>query len=169
MRLRHDIITEQRARVLATSSKAFKAKEKELEHVAVCLIGYGGRVPKEFGDNRGAWPVRIATTNKPRDVAKRPDLESPLHQIMVLEMVWTESDAHARRLKAKLDTLLLGTSSDNRALRHGWRDLDNDPAIVWPILLGEALEQIRQRERIEVMGEDERVRRIAAALRGRVR
>lgn len=138
-------ILDERAR-----SFALRKASRSVEHVAVCLIGYPHPVPRDFGDNQGAWPVRVSTTAKPRDVASKPDLESPLHQVKVLEMVWTPSDRHAKRLKAKLDELLLGSSEDAR-LRHGWRNVD-DPAVIWPILLDQAVREIRDRgEQFEII------------------
>jgi hypothetical protein len=166
MRLRPEQIAGVRAKVLAnTRSRAFRHEEERLEFVAVCMIGYTERVPRRFGDNAGAWPVRIATTVKPKAVATRPDLESPLWEIKVLELVWCESDAHAKRLKARLDTLLLGTSQDCRELRHGWRDLPAEPAVVWPVILEEALADIRRREQIVVYSEEQRLERVSARMR----
>jgi hypothetical protein len=149
-------------------SKAFKAEAESLEWVAVCLIGYAERVPRHFGDNQGVLPCRVAVTNNPKKVATRPDLESPLHEIKVLELVWCPSDRHAKRLKEKLDTLLLGTADNELGLRHGWRDLDNEVAIVWPILLAEALRDIRRREEIDVYSDEERLEKISGKLRGRL-
>jgi hypothetical protein len=77
--------------------------------------------------------------------------------------VWTETEAHAKRLKAEPDKLLLGTNEANHALRHGWRDCDVEPEVLWPILLSEALQEIGKRgERIDFFDEEERQRRINA-------
>lgn len=169
MALRPDQMQAVREKVLANErSRAFQAASATLEFVAVCLIGFGERVPRRFGDNSGAHPVRVATTNKPAKVAVRPDLESPLWEIKLLEFVWTPSDMHAKRLKGKLDTLLLGTSTNERGLRHGWRDLDTEPAIVWPILLAEALRDIRRREAFEIFTEEQRLEKVSGKMRGRV-
>lgn len=166
MRPPPDVQSEQTRRVLAERSFAMRDARKKASHVAVCLIGFGERVPRYMGDNMGAWPVRVSTTSRPRDVAKKPDLESPLHKIVVLEMVWTPSDQHAKRLKAKLDELLLGSSSDSR-LRHGWRHVD-DPAVIWPILLGQAVESIRERDAFDLVTESERDNVVQMTARGRI-
>lgn len=157
------------------ASRAAKAAEAELGYHAVCLIGYSEPVPRSFGDNRGAWPVKITTSKKPRDAAKRSDLEQPLHELVVLDFVQVESEEHARLLKAALDELLLGTSDDNRALRHGWRDIEQDPAIVWPVLLRQAIEKLtslannmRRATHFEVFDEAEKDRRVRRKARGRV-
>lgn len=153
-------------------SVAMRSAERRLGFVAVCLIGYEGRVPRYMGDNLGAWPVRIATSTKPRDVTKKPDLESPIHKVVVLDYAYCPTDKHAARLKKALDELLLGSSAENRKLRHGWRDVE-DPAVVWPIILAEAIrgleeEAARRRSsspRFDVFDERERMRRLEAEVK----
>jgi hypothetical protein len=138
---------------------AFRAVKADC--VAVCLIGYTERVPRYMGDNRGAWPVRVATSTNPDDLARKPDQENPLHKVIVHEFVWVESDAHARRLKARMEALLLGSGE---ALRFSWRDCD-DPLALWPILLRQALEELD----MESFDDRERIRRASArALKGLV-
>jgi hypothetical protein len=68
------------------------------------MIGMKQRVPRAFGDNAGVWPVRLMTTKSPKDVHKKPDAEQaiPGHDIVVLNLVWTESDMHAKRLKDRM-------------------------------------------------------------------
>lgn len=156
-----------------TRTRAYREAEKQVEYHAVCLIGYEAPVPRYFGDNRGAWPVRVTTSKKPRDAAKRADLEQPLHDLVVLDFVQVETEEHARILKATLDELLLGSSNDNKALRHGWRDIEQDPALVWPVLLKEAIEKLtsaaddmRRATQFEVFSEEEKERRIKAKARG---
>jgi hypothetical protein len=57
---------------------------------------------------------------------------------------------------------LLGASEENKALCYGWRAAENEPAIVWAVLLAEALRRLR------VFDEKERLRRVEkAALRRR--
>jgi hypothetical protein len=128
----------------APQSRAYKAAEGDLEYVAVCLVGYEQPVPRHFGDNQGAWPVRVATTSKPQEIVRKADSENPLHGVRILEIVWTASLAHAKRLKAELDKLLLGSGQEDRALRHGWRDCEADPAVAWAILLEDALRVLRR-------------------------
>lgn len=158
----------------APQTRAHRAAEKALDYHAVCLVGYQQPVPRFFGDNRGVWPVKIVTSRKPRDAAKRPDLEQPLHELIVHDYVQVESDEHARLLKATLDELLLGASDDNRALRHAWRNIEQDPAIVWPVLLREAIEKLtsltdgmRRATHFEVIDEPEKQRRVQRKARGR--
>ena len=143
--------------------RAFIAASNRLNYVAVCLVGYEGRVPRHFGDNEGCWPVRVATSSKPKEISKRMDLESPIHKVTVHDFVWTASDAHAKRLKAALDKLLLGASQESRALRHGWRDAEAEPAVLWPILLEDALNGLRQEGAFSVFGEEERLVKAAKA------
>lgn len=137
-----------------TSSVAYREAEKRLDFWAVVMLGTQRRVPRDWGDNEGAWPVRVGVTQDPDAYAARVDLEAgSLHEHAALAWVWTPSRTHANRLKARLDELLLG-SEEKRRLRHTWRDV-NDPEIDWPILLGEALRGAR----IDVFDDDERMRR----------
>lgn len=111
----------------------------------------------------------MAMTKDPKEITKKTDLEQPLHKVIVLEYVWTFSEAHAKRLKLKLDGFLLGSQDgeDGAALRHGWRDLD-DPKRAWPVLLQCALEEIRKRERFDVFDEETQQKKIRReALQGR--
>lgn len=148
---------------------AYRRAADELDHVAVCLIGYAEPVPYRLGSNDVRQPVRVVVTRDPASAAKRPDAEQPLHELVVLDYVWTDSDAHARRLKAALDAALIGEDPDLTKLRHAWRDCP-EPGIAWSVLLGEALRSIRAGgEQIEVFGEDTRRWRIAAHARRRVR
>ena len=129
--------------------------------VAVCLIGVEERVPRKFGDNAGVWPVKVVTTQKPYIEAGRSDRESPIHRVRVLDLVWTESKAHAMRLREALNILLLGVGNDTRELRHGWRDIDGDPAVTWAILLGEAIRMLAdRREVISVMSQGDMEQRV---------
>jgi len=142
---------------IRAASYAHNRAQAYLDFVAVCMVGTEGAKPRDFGDNRGAWPIRISTTKDPKSIAKKTDIESPLWPIIPLEYVWTESEQHAKRLKTQLDILLLG-NGDN-ALRHAWKHAD-DPVLAWPILLAQALDLIRAREEFEVFDEEERQRRI---------
>ena len=141
-------------------SVAYGRAERELDFVAVCLIGYERPVPIEIGSNATRWPVKVTTSRDPASAAKRPDLEQPLHSLVCLEYVWTASDAHARRLKAALDTMLVGEDEAMTSLRHSWRDCA-DPAIAWGVLLSDALRALREKgEIIEAFSEDMKVQKI---------
>jgi len=152
-----------------TRTHGFAEAKRSAPYAAVCLIGYEGRVARHVGDNRGGWPVRVVTSTKPHLVAARSDIESPYHHVRVLELVWTETEAHAHRLKSTMDELLLGKSSYSTRLRHGWRDIEHEPAIIWPILLAEALRELQaQRMQIDVFDSAEYERRVIARI-GRAR
>jgi len=174
MELQRRVIAER----LSGRTRSERRAIERLEFVAVCLVGYSERVPTKFGQELkdGAWPVRVATTTKPRTITKNDDLGQPLFGLQVLQMVWTASDAHAKRLKAALDAQLLGEDrlpsgythnggppieTDNpRRLRHNWRSLEHEPDLAWPFLLMESLREIRKYEHFEVFDDDERQRRI---------
>lgn len=137
--------------------------ERQLGITAVCMIAYTARVPRKFGDNEGAWPVKFVVTTKPRHAAKIDDLANPLHRVAVRHMVNVRDKDAAKRLKTKLDTLLLG-DSDNSKLRHGWRDVD-DPDVTWDLLLAEALRQLN----LDGFDEQEKQRRIRRVYEKQIR
>ena len=110
--------------------------------VAVFLVGYKEKVPRYFGDNEGAWPVRVASSQEIDKSLSRMDFEQPIHSLTVLGFVWCPTDIHAKRLKETLDEILLGRRPDDNRLRHGWRHLI-EPQIVWPIILNDALMTLR--------------------------
>ena len=101
-----------------------------------------------------AWPVKFVVTTKPRHAAKIDDLANPLHRVAVRHIVNVRDKDAAKRLKARLDTLLLGDSAASK-LRHGWRDVD-DPDVTWDLLLAEALRLLH----LDGFDEAEKQRRI---------
>lgn len=150
-------------------SKAFLDAEKNLDYVAVCLVGHCHPVPVAVGSNATKCPVRVATSRDPATAAKRADMEQPIHALETLAYVWTASDAHARRLKAALDARILGDDPDMNHLRHNWRDM---PAweVAWPILLNEAIADLRAGgETVEAFSEDIRVQRVRRHAQSKVR
>lgn len=163
MRPKQSALREEIARV--NRSHAFAEAKRDAPYTAVCLIGYEGRVARFAGDNMGGWPVRIVTSTRPHYVAKQSDLQSPYHRVRVLELVWTDTAAHAKRLKAAIDGLLLGHSNYSTKLRHGWRDVEHEPEIIWPILLAEALRNLAaKRETVPTFDGSEYERRVAARI-----
>lgn len=151
------------------STPAFKKALVDLDWVAVCLVGYEGPAPVRIGSNATQWPVYIATGSDVSTVAYQADLRSPQHKVVVLEHVWTVSDAHARRLKAALDMALLGADAEMVRLRHAWRDLP-EPKMAWGELLQDAVHVIEHRgERIDVFDGDVRRARALDLMRRRAR
>jgi len=138
---------------------AYLAAERDLDFWAVMLIGPAQRIPRHFGDNQGVRDVKIAATSDPKAYLKHVNNANGVHTRKILAITWTLSGRHATRLKRRLDVMLRGDDDKNRLLQ-GWRDLEDDPEIVWPILLSQAVAEISEREEIEVFGEDERVERI---------
>lgn len=137
------------------ASEAVRRARASLDHVMVCLIGYERPMPMTFGDNQGAIPVRVHTT-KPgnyRALMKKLQAEQPMCRLTRWGYVWVGSDQHAKRLKARLDVGLLG--SGGRELLEHWKDLA-DPVLFWPILLDQAVQEIRAGgERIEFYDDSE--------------
>lgn len=147
-------------------SHAFKQAEKRLDYWAVMLLGPMERVPRRFGDNAGVFDVRVAASSDPEGYLRRHQIEHGVHKRQIVALVWTESAAHAKRLKDKLDSLLTGTTE---GLLGNWRDIEGDPDVTWQILLAQALREIEERgETIEVFGEAERLARVAEAANRRL-
>lgn len=116
--------------------------ERRLGHAFVCLVGTVDIVPRRFGDNQGAWPVRLEVHADWRQAGHQADIASPVAAVARLSTVGVQSKAHALRLKGVLDEMLLGRRDGNDVgLRYSWRDaLAFGPLERWwPSLLGEAV------------------------------
>lgn len=168
---------------ISPTSRAYNEAARYLNMHSVCLIGWEGPRPRAFGDNRGIWPVRIATSKKEMTAADRSDIETPHVGVIVLEYVHVETKAHAERLKSALDEVLLGQMEEqgNDPLRHRWRDVqgcfeENDETSLrlwWLVILEEAQRILRERrsivDRINTLDADEVYRRISQrATKGRM-
>jgi hypothetical protein len=153
----------------ARRTKAERAAEDRLGFVAVAMIGYERPVPVEFkASNLAIWPCRLVATKEPRNVHKKPDTEAPIVPIKVWNYVWTRTDFHAKRLKDRMEALLLGESDEAQALRHSWIDVE-EPEIVWGLLLPRALKEIRAREKeFNVWSEHEYRALVRNAVSGRI-
>lgn len=152
----------------AMQTVSYQRAEKDLDYVAVCLVGYREPVPVKLGSNATACPVEVTYSRDPENAAKVKDRSQPIHQMEVLRWVWTPSEAHAKRLKAALDTCLLGEDPDMRRMRNGFRDVP-EWEIAWPILLGDALETLRQRgETIETFSDEMKIHRVLRHARRRL-
>jgi hypothetical protein len=139
----------------AAKDKAYREAEYRLGHWVIALIGYEKSVPAPYPSNGLQWPVRVIATRDLKGYLHRQDLEQPQYELAVHGQVWVESEAHAKRLKTRLDGFLLGSreGDEGSALRHGWRDIP-DPKRVWPLLLKAALIDIRRRERLDVLTDE---------------
>lgn len=152
----------------ATRTLSYQRAERELDYVAVCLVGYRNPVPIKIGSNATACPVEVSYSRNPTNAAKVGDRWQPIHQMEVLRWVWTPSEAHAKRLKAALDTCLLGDDPDMRRMRNGFRDIP-EWEVAWPILLQEAVETLRRRgETVETFSDEMKVHRILRHARSRL-
>jgi hypothetical protein len=152
----------------AMQTVSYQRAEKDLDYVAVCLIGNRVPVPQYFGDNQGACAVAVVWSRDPVNAAVIKDRAQPTHRIESLVWVWTPTEAHAKRLKAALDTCLLGDEPDMRRMRNGFRDVP-EWEIAWPLLLLDALETLRQRgEAIETFSDEMKVHRVMRHARRRL-
>jgi hypothetical protein len=103
----------------------------------------------------------VHTSRDPKELLAKLAPEHPLHRLVIIDLVWCETEAHARRIKTRLDVSLLGDDQQNR-LQWSWRDMP-EPSLAWPILLNEAIMSIMEQEQIEVFDDDERRQRIERA------
>lgn len=115
-------------------SKAYRAAEKDLDHVAVCLIGHREPVPVRLGSNATRSPVYIRWSRMPLKAADDFDRAHAIHAVEVLRYVWTASQMHAQRLKDALDNVITGNDAEMVTLRNTWRDWPNWEAAWLPML-----------------------------------
>lgn len=88
---------------------------------AVFAEGYPGRVPRDWGDNHGVWPMRLRTTAAdPRQRARNADYDNPVHGVRLWGIWWFENDALAGRVHARASGLLAECGA---GLKHAWHDL----------------------------------------------
>ncbi|MGH6815519.1 MAG: hypothetical protein ACREC6_07435 [Hyphomicrobiaceae bacterium] len=94
---------------------------RRLAPAAVYIAGTEGPVPRRFGDNRGAWPIRIGVTASWKDIIT-PQLEhsAPLWWQGVLFRVWTPDEVHAKRLALEIPEFVAARVEQ---LRGAWLDL----------------------------------------------
>lgn len=93
--------------------------------VAVTLRGPEAAVPRYFGDNAGARPIKIGTTTIWRDeIGRKCDLE---HYIAIehrtLVRLWVFGERRAARLADALRGHLLAGGAE---MRNGWIDVGTD-------------------------------------------
>ena len=164
--------------MLSPTSKAYRAKAKQYDFYAVCLVGWAKPRPMDFGDNEGVWPVKIVIRKKESEAAKEMDLETPHTEAVVLEHVLVESFAHATRLKDALNEVLLGQQEqqDNKGLRRNfrtvvgcWEENDLEGRALWfAIIVQEALRILKKSSTsFHVFDADEAYKRIAKSVMGR--
>lgn len=151
----------------ATRTLSYRRAERELDYVAVCLIGTSEPVPLKVGSNATAWPVEVVWSRDPESAAKTKDRAQWVHEVKVLRWVWTASEAHAKRLKAALDVCLLGEDPGMRRMRNAFRDVP-EWEIAWPILLDQAVRDLRAKgEIIETFSDEMKVYRVLRHARQR--
>lgn len=154
-------------------TRGFREAERDLGYVAVCLIGPSAPVRFQTG-NGFHWPISLRTATDParapaRTVSEHWEGSKAQPFVVLLEHVWTVSDAHAARLKGALYGRLLGTDPDMRQLNGGWIDLP-EWRDQWGALLEDALADLREGgETIEVFAEEHRIQRIRRLAQQRVR
>lgn len=154
MRLPPKDIAKQRERIadFERRSRSYKSDASAAEHRMVALVGWEGPRPRDWGDNIGAWPVTIKYGKSARQIMEGIDAATPHVRVLILEHVWVQTEAHARRLKAALDNRLLGEqeAQEHAPLRYSWRDVngvfqdETQRAMWWSIILAGAVEDCRR-------------------------
>lgn len=141
----------------AMRTKAYLDAERALDHVAVCLIGSRQPMPLEIGSNRTITPVDVVFSRRPEDAPKIKDRAWPAGKCELLDHVWTESEAHAKRLKDAIITRILGDDPDMVRLRHTWLDLPNYE-MAWGFLVKDALMDLKsRRETVSIFSNEQRI------------
>jgi hypothetical protein len=152
----------------ATRTKAYLEAERKLDFVAVCLIGSRHPLPLEIGSNRTITPVEVVFSRKPEDAPKLKDRAWYNGQCELLDHCWTESEAHAKRLKDAIITRILGDDPDMVRLRHTWLDLPNYE-ISWGFLVKDALMDLKsRRETISIFSNEQRIHLTLQAARSNI-
>ncbi len=141
----------------ATRTKAYIDAERRLDFVAVCLIGSRHPLPMEIGSNRTITPVDVVYSRKPDRAHEIKDKAWYTGQCELLDYVWTESEAHAKRLKDAIIVRILGDDPDMIRLRHTWLDLPNYE-IAWGFLVKDALMDLKsRRETVSIFSNEQRI------------
>jgi hypothetical protein len=150
----------------ATRTKAYLEAERKLDFVAVCLIGSRHPMPLQVGSNRTITPVDVVFSRKPEDAPKIKDRAWPTGQCELLDHIWTESEAHAKRLKDAIITRILGDDPEMVRLRHTWLDLPNYE-IAWGFLVKDALMDLKsRRETVSIFSTEQKIHLTMQAARG---
>lgn len=134
----------------------FKQAEAKIGHVSVCLVGYDQPLPRSFSDNKGARPCTVAMTSDRQRLLQQDKFRHWHGSPSVLAEVRVIDSRHGAELRSVLMERLVGTSD---ALEHGWRDVE-EPDIVWPILLADAMRELNYADGRHVLSELEHVRRV---------
>lgn len=150
------------------ATRWYKEAEAADQSVAVCLIGYTTPIVAIDGSNALTYPKRVKASKHPQLAAKELDNAHAVHSVATLTHVWTPCARDADELKRALDVRILGNDPEMIKLRNSWRDMP-EWETAWDILLADAVSEIRQRRPLEVYSDDERVMRIIAKARERMR
>ena len=150
----------------ATRTRAYLDAEKRLDWVAVCLIGSRRPLPLEVGSNRTITPVDVVYSRRPEDSPKLKDRAWYAAECELLDHVWTESEAHAKRLKDAIIVRILGDDPDMIRLRHTWLDLPNYE-MAWGFLVKDALMDLKaRRETVSIFSNEQRIHITLQAAQG---
>lgn len=143
------------------------AEEDDSTHV-VCLVAFPNRIQWQPGSNVSYWPGYIKITTEcedPRRAVKREVLEDPIEPREVVRAVYVATERHAARLKERLDALFYGDSEEAQLCRGKFINFPQEPWHCWDVILPLAIEQVNQREHVDVFDKAEWRRRVAARKR----
>lgn len=128
--------------------------EREMGIAVVAIIGHADRVTRP-GSNVGGLAIAVKTSADPRLVymdaeravtnglAQHEDRQQPFIETAMVEWVrvYVQSHKHAERLKAALDSVLIGNTA---SARHRWRDVPEEFDMAFlPLLIAQAAEDAK--------------------------
>lgn len=103
-------------------SKTMSEELRNSAHTAMVVSGTREAVPRHFGDNRGAWPIKLRTTSTfGNDAGRHLDNASPLWWQGDLFRVWCNDGDAANALIAGVQRYML--AKDAGDLRKSYKDV----------------------------------------------
>jgi hypothetical protein len=121
------------------TARSARHVEDDLAFCAVCIVGTARKVPRDFGDNEGAQPLRIVvTTGNPQHAPRvfNRGVHSPGFVYVLHAYVYVRTEEHGNRLK---DAMEKSMDSYTETMLHGWED--GEPWML-ELLLGQAVEEL---------------------------
>lgn len=111
-----------------------RAAAAELPYAKLVLIGTAKRVPSDFGDADGVWPMMLVITSNVAGELRAAQRRSPLHDLEVHAERWGDADRDdLSALKSAFDADLAGKGLKLRD-DYGWFNCPPEAALK---LLGE--------------------------------
>lgn len=115
------------ARARKRSSPQHKSVIRSLGGTWLYIEGYPERIPREFGDNLGAWPHRIKLTSTgPLTASSKTQYEDPIHERNVVASWHDTIEREAKAVEQRIRAIL---EQHDVPLRKGWYDIEPDKIV----------------------------------------